>query len=156
MQRLDLKIMEYLKDHQVNFKYLEHAPTPACEDSARERDLPQRFGGKTLLFKDKYYFKLFTLSSIKEADSKKIRQLTKSQKLRFATNEELWELTGAKKGALPPFGRPLLDFEHFIDDSIFENEIIAFNPGILTASVIMKVEDYLELVPHSERAHFAR
>lgn len=158
MDKLDLqaKIFAHLKAHQIDFDYLEHSPTATCEESAQARALPQRFGGKTLLFKDKHSFKLFTLSSIKEADSKKIRQITQSQKLRFATSEELWNLAGAKKGALPPFGRPILDFDHYIDDSIYENEIIAFNPGILTASIIMKVEDYLKLVPHSERSHFSR
>ncbi len=156
MATLTEKILTSLHQEGIKFEYLEHAPTPTCELSSRERGIEQRFGGKTLLLKDKHSYKLFTLSSAKEADSRKIRQVLNSQKLRFASEEELRELAAVSKGALPPFGRPILDFDHYIDESIYQNEIIAFNPGVLTASIILKVEDYLKLVPESVRSEFSR
>lgn len=153
---LEKSILDFLHAHHIEFEYLEHEPTPTCELSAKARGIEQRLGGKTLLFKDKASFKIFTLSSALEADSKKVRHILKSQKLRFATADELQELAGVQKGALPPFGRPILDFDHYIDESIYQNDILAFNPGILTKSVIMKVEDYLRLVPNSVRVNFAK
>lgn len=150
------KIISHLDERGLTYQYLEHAPTPTCELSAQARGIDQRFGGKTLLLKDKEGFKLFTLSAASEADSKKIRHILSSQKLRFASESELLELVGVSKGALPPFGQPLLDFPHYLDESIYQNELIAFNPGVLDASIIMKRADYLLLTPHSIRCDFAR
>jgi prolyl-tRNA editing enzyme YbaK/EbsC (Cys-tRNA(Pro) deacylase) len=46
-------------------------------------------------------------------------------------------------GSVPPFGRPILPFELFVDVSIQQNEKIAFNAGSLTDSIIMRSRDYL-------------
>lgn len=152
---LKAKIISLLDLRVISYEYIEHAPTPTCELSAQARGIDQRFGGKTLLLKDKQGFKLFTLSAAREADSKKIRHLLSSQKLRFASESELRALTGVAKGALPPFGTPILDFPHYIDESIYQNDLIAFNPGVLDASIIMKRADYLLLTPHSLRCDFS-
>jgi len=57
----------------------------------------------------------------------------------------LLELTGLPPGAVPPFGQPILPFELYVDESIRENAVIAFNAGELTTSLILSVEDYLRL-----------
>lgn len=149
------KIILYLKKNHVDYEYLEHEATTTCEEAAKVRGIDQSLGGKSLLFKDKKGFKLFSLSSALTADSKKIRNILSSQKLRFATEDELMELAGVPKGALPPFGNPILPFPHYIDESLFQFERIAFNPGILTASIILKTSDYLPLVRSSIRTQFS-
>lgn len=85
-------------------------------------------------------------------DSRKARQILGSQKLRFATKEELRELTSAVSGALPPFGRPVQDFDLYIDKSLLENEVIAFNAGLLTCSFIMNTQDWYQ-VQHFKFSH---
>ncbi len=54
-------------------------------------------------------------------------------------------MTELTPGAVPPFGRPVLSFELFVDGSILENERIAFNAGALTTSIIMNVTDYVRV-----------
>lgn len=149
------KILTFLKENNVPYEYLEHEATTTCEEASRARGLDQSLGGKSLLFKDKKGFKIFSLSSSLNADSKKIRHILGSQKLRFASEAELIELAGVTKGALPPFGHPVLPFPHYVDESLFLNQRIAFNPGILTASIILKTSDYLPLVKNSIRAQFS-
>lgn len=124
-----------------------HDRALTCEQSAMARGLDQKFGGKTLLFKDKNDFRLFVISASQQVDSAKVRSLLKSQKLRFATNHELGELCGVEKGALVPFGGGVIyPYDLYLDESILANELIAFNSGILTESIIMRTEDYLRLV----------
>jgi len=65
------------------------------------------------------------------------------KKIRFATAEELKELTGLVPGSVPPFGQPILPFELYADESILANEKIAFNAGSLEDSIILRVEDWL-------------
>ena len=49
-----------------------------------------------------------TSKNISNITKDKIRKILKSQRLRFATKEELLDLAGVVKGALPPFGRDLI------------------------------------------------
>ena len=59
--------------------------------------------------------------------------------------DELKEMTGLVPGSVPPFGKPILPFELYVDESILENDVIAFNAGSLSTSIIMRVDDYLRV-----------
>ena len=89
---------------------------------------------------------LFVLSAARKIDSQKIKARFGTKRLRFATPEELLELTGLVPGSVPPFGRPILPFDLYLDSSVTKNEKIAFNAGSLTTSIIMNCRDYLDLV----------
>src|ERR1017187_3270787 len=104
-----------------------------------------RVGGKALLIKVDDTFRLFVLSADRKLDSAAIRQYFGAKKTRFATPEELMELTGLAPGSVPPFGEPILPFRLYVDQSVFENDRIAFNAGSLTDSIVMPVEDYRRL-----------
>ena len=69
----------------------------------------------------------------------------KAKRSRFATSEELFEMTGLVPGSVPPFGRPILGFDLFVDPSLKENEQISFNAGSLTNSISMSLEDYIRV-----------
>ena len=88
---------------------------------------------------------MFELSAARKLDSLAIKQHFAVKELRFASPEELLQLTGLVPGSIPPFGKPLLPFELFVDPSILDNERIAFNTGSLTDSIIMSVVDYLHV-----------
>ena len=73
----------------------------------------------------------------------------------FATANELRERTGLVSGDVPPFGEPILPFQLYADESVFENERIAFNAGSLTDSIVMQVADW-ERVARPTRLRFSR
>ena len=98
-----------------------------------------------MLLKVGEQFRLFVLSAARKLDSQRIREHFGERKLRFATPEELLAMTGLVPGSVPPFGRPINDFDLFVDTSITENQIIAFNAGSLTTSIIMDSRDYLKV-----------
>ena len=56
---------------------------------------------------------------------------------------------------MPPFGRPILPFDLYVDPSIFANERIAFNAGSLTDSIVMSTADYRRIAQPVEFS-FAR
>jgi len=47
-------------------------------------------------------FYLAVMSAGRRFDSKAFRKIIKTKKLRFATNEEVYELSGCLSGAVPP------------------------------------------------------
>jgi Ala-tRNA(Pro) deacylase len=146
MNEITVKIIQILNDNKIDYKEVDHGPAPTCDISAKNRGESIAIGGKTLLLKDKVGFNLFVISAVLQVDNQKIRKLLNSQKLRFATKDELMELCGVVTGALAPIGRPLYNLDLYIDKSVLNNEKIAFNAGILTKSLIINIEDYKRLV----------
>ena len=65
-------------------------------------------------------------------------------------------MTGLVPGCVPPFGRPILDLDLYVDRSILENDRIAFNAGSLTDSMIMDREDYIRIAEPLEIFGFSR
>ncbi len=139
----------------IPFREVHHEPTLTSEDSARARGEELRFGGKALLVKGDGEFRLFVLPADRKVDSSEIRRTLKLRKLRFASGDELLDLTGLVPGSVPPFGEPILPFPLFVDSSISANERIAFNAGSLTDSIIMSVEDYLEVAAANQIFRFS-
>jgi prolyl-tRNA editing enzyme YbaK/EbsC (Cys-tRNA(Pro) deacylase) len=135
-------IRDLLQREAVPFREVHHEPTYTSEESARARGEDLRTGGKAILLKTDNVFRLFVLSAARKVDSAAIKQHFQVKKLRFATADELRELTGLVPGCVPPFGQPILPFELFADVSVFEQEKIAFNAGSLTDSIILSTEDY--------------
>jgi Ala-tRNA(Pro) deacylase len=139
------RIRERLSTDGVEYHEAHHGPTRTSEESAQARGEALRIGGKALVLKVDQTFRLFVLSAARKLDSTAIKHHFGAKKLRFATEAELLEATGLPQGAVPPFGRPVLPFELFVDESILENDTIAFNAGSLTTSITMAVEDYLRV-----------
>jgi prolyl-tRNA editing enzyme YbaK/EbsC (Cys-tRNA(Pro) deacylase) len=132
----------WLTRESVPFREVHHEPTRTSEESARARGEDIRVGGKALLIKVDSDFRLFVLSAARKLDSAAIKSHFHAKKTRFASTEELFELTGLVPGSVPPFGAPILSFPLFVDPSVFENDRIAFNAGSLTDSIILPIADY--------------
>ena len=127
----------------VVFKEIAHAPTHTSEESARVRGESLAVGAKALLLKTDDVFRLFVLPADQQLDTKKVKQQLAVRSVRFATKEELLELTGLVPGAVPPFGSPVLPFELYGDVGIGSTEDkVAFNAGALTTSIVMKASDW--------------
>ena len=139
------RIREWLSEAGVEFREVQHAPTYTSEESARARGEELRVGGKALVLKLDDEFQLFVLSAARKLDSSAIKKHFGVKKLRFASPEELQQMTGLMPGEVPPFGAPILPFALNVDESILENEVIAFNAGSLTTSIIMPVCDYMRM-----------
>jgi Ala-tRNA(Pro) deacylase len=137
-------IRELLTSRGIQFREVHHEPTFTSEQSAQARGEDLRTGGKALLMKgDDEQYRLFVLPADRKVDSAAIRKTLGFKKLRFATAEELKTLTGLVPGSVPPFGKPILPFELYLDEAICSNERVAFNAGSLTDSIILSVADYL-------------
>jgi prolyl-tRNA editing enzyme YbaK/EbsC (Cys-tRNA(Pro) deacylase) len=139
------RIKGYLRENSIHFKEIHHEPTRTSAESAMARGEDISIGGKAILLKTGDSFQLFVLSASRKVDSSKVKRYFKEKRLRFATPEELFELTGLVPGSVPPFGKPITELELYVDRSIVENDRIAFNAGTLTDSIVMDVEDYLRL-----------
>jgi Ala-tRNA(Pro) deacylase len=108
--------------------------------------LSRNMGAKSVLFKDKNDFRLFTIRADLSIDNKKVRKILGSHKLRFATLDEFQTLTESIPGTLTPISRGVYPkaFDHYIDESLQEREWIVFNAGELNAPIKLKAQSFFE------------
>jgi Ala-tRNA(Pro) deacylase len=139
------RLRAWLDAEGVRYRYVEHEPTRTSEESAAARGESLEIGAKALLLKADERFVLVVLSAALKLRSNRFRRHLGASRLRFATAEELLELTGLPSGAVPPFGPPMFDLPLYIDRSVTRNETAAFNAASLRASIVMPTEEYLRL-----------
>lgn len=139
------EVVGLLRSGGAAFRTVHHEPTRTSEESARARGEPLEAGGKAIVMKLDDTFAVFVISAARKIDARRIRARLGARKSRFATPEELVAITGLVPGAVPPFGRPVLDLDLYADASAAANDRIAFNAGSLTDSVVMDTRDWLRI-----------
>ena len=149
-------IRALLREHGVAFREVHHEPVRTSEQAAAVRGEPLEIGGKAIVAKVGETFHVLVFSAARRLDSKRVRKHVGAQRFRFATPEELQELTGLVPGSVPPFGRPILPLDLFVDESILANDRIAFNAGTLTDSIILDRKEYLEVARPTAVFPFSR
>jgi prolyl-tRNA editing enzyme YbaK/EbsC (Cys-tRNA(Pro) deacylase) len=142
-QRTLRAIRDLLASREIAFREVHHQATYTSEQSAAARGEDIAIGGKAMVIKLDQAFRLFVLSAARSVDSGAIRKRLNARRSRFATPEELLQLTGLEPGCVPPFGRPVLELDLYADEALLRNDRIAFNAGSLTDSIIMSMRDYL-------------
>ena len=138
-------IKNWIQSQSIVFKEVHHESTRTSRESANARGEDISIGGKALVIKIGDAYTIHVLSASRKLNSQAVKKHFNAKKIRFATKEELMEITGLPPGAVPPFGRPIMDLDLFVDTSILQNQKIAFNAGSLTDSIVMKTEDYIEI-----------
>jgi prolyl-tRNA editing enzyme YbaK/EbsC (Cys-tRNA(Pro) deacylase) len=149
-------IRALLDEHGVPYREDHHRPTRTSQEAAEARGEPMEIGGKAIVAKVDKEFRVFVFSAARLLSSRAIRHHLGAKRFRFASAEELMELTGLVPGCIPPFGRPILPLDLYVDRSIVANDRIAFNAGSLTDSIVMDRERYIELARPEEIFDFSK
>lgn len=138
------RLVDLILDNKIDFEVMTHQPVETSEQAALVRGTNLESGAKAIVAKvDK--FMMFVLPSNLKLDSAKIKKIFKTKNFRFADDRELIEITGCKKGAVPPFGL-LFDLETIVDKELLKQKEINFNAGANDKSIKMKTEDYIKIV----------
>ena len=138
------RLLARLRQAGVAFTESEHAAVRTSEEAAAVRGAPLRSGAKALVLKSGDRFLLAVLPADCALDSRALRAAAGSRRIRFASREELLELTGLTPGAVPPFGS-LFGLETVCDPGLAGNRLINFNAGSHRHSVQMNYADWAAL-----------
>jgi Ala-tRNA(Pro) deacylase len=137
------RLHQFLETGNVPFKVLRHEPVFTSEQAAAVRGVPLASGAKALIIKAAD-FVMLVLPADRKLDSRKARDGLGVKSLRFATREEVEQITGLQPGAIPPFGS-LFGLKTYCDPALTENVTINFNAGDHAISVQMAAADYVRL-----------
>src|SRR5262249_20334000 len=117
-------------------------PVYTSEQAAAVRGTSLASGAKALVIKAGDQFVLFVLPADRKLDSRKAREHLGVKSLRFASREEVEQLTGLQPGSIPPFGS-LFGLPTYCDGALADNASINFNAGDHCISIQMAYSDYL-------------
>lgn len=138
------KIIQLLESNNIEYQALQHEPTPTCEDSARVRGTSMDQGAKALICMADKKPMLIVLPCSQKLDVKLFKQRFNIKDLRFASPEEITDLTGLQIGAIPPLGI-ILDLPTYVHSLLQSQISIAFNAGDRTRSIIMQYADFAKI-----------
>jgi Ala-tRNA(Pro) deacylase len=140
-------VFERLKDKltaaEVPITVSHHEPVFTSEQAAAARGVPLGSGAKALVVKAGEKFVMLIVPADRKLDSKKARASLGVKAIRFATKEEVLDLTGLQPGSIPPFGS-LFNLSTYVDPALAEHPSINFNAGDHAISIQMTHADFLK------------
>ncbi len=141
------KLLELFEKESVEYKLFEHEPVYTSEQASKVRDVELKSGVKAMVlktFEGKYV--LADIAADRKIDFGKLEKgVLKSKHVRFATREEVIDVTQCEPGSVHPFGL-LFGLETYLDRSVLENDRVNFNIGLLTKSVQISSSDLVRVL----------
>jgi Ala-tRNA(Pro) deacylase len=136
------RLTELLDAKSIPYEVLRHAPVFTSEEAAAIRGTPLASGAKALICKGDDKFLMIVLPADRRLASKLVRKSASAKSLRFASRDEVEQLTGLAPGSIPPFGS-LFSLPTWCDQRLAEQPRINFNAGDHSISISMAYTDYL-------------
>jgi Ala-tRNA(Pro) deacylase len=149
------KLQAFLTDRGIPYTVSTHRACRTSLESATIRGVSLETGAKALVLKQQQPqpqqgngkptpYIMAVMSASHRFASKPFKKIVAAcKKMRFATPEEVWQVTGCRPGAVPPFGS-LFGMQVWVDRSLQRQEIIHFNAGLCTCSISMTYADYIQ------------
>ena len=139
------RILELFEKEGIEFREYIHKAVYTSEQAAAARGAELKTGVKALVCKtDSDNFILVLVRADKKADLDKIASLENTKKIRLASPEEVYRITGCKPGSVPPIAHKQ-NLKTYFDCSILENERVNFNIGLRTRSASIRAADLKKL-----------
>lgn len=138
------RVEDKLRQAGITFQVMNHAPVFTSEQAAAVRGTALGSGAKALVVKAGDTFRLLVIPADRKLDSKKAKLALGVKDLRFASREEVENLTGLQPGSIPPFGS-LFGLPTLCDPALGEHADINFNAGDHSISMQMRYLDYLSV-----------
>lgn len=156
MHQVSQRIINLLEKNKFWFKTFHHKPVRTSQEAALVRpDYTIHQGAKALILKvypkkQTAHFVMVVLPGDLKLDKNLFKQKLELKSFRFATNNEVIDLTcGVLPGGIPPLGI-LFNLPTYVDKKLLDNQKIIFNAGDRSLSVAMYLDDYLSLAKAKE------
>lgn len=134
-------LLEKLQANGVDFERLDHAPVFTSEEAAEIRGTTLASGAKALICKADGSFVMIVMPANLRLASKRVRKSESVRSLRFASRDEVSDLTGLQPGSIPPFGS-LFGIPTWCDSRLQEQTTINFNAGDHAVSLSIPFAEY--------------
>jgi len=139
------KLKELLDANRIRYVTITHSPAYTAQELAQEVHVPGKDLAKTVILEADERAIMVVLSAPDRVDVEKVRKLTATREVDFASEERFADLfPGCERGAAPPFG-VLFDLPLYVDQRLADEEEIVFNAGSHIEAIRMKFADFERL-----------
>ena len=136
------KLKEFLDEKGVKYVTIGHSPAFTAQEIAASAHISGREVAKTVMVKVDGTMAMAVLPASKSVDFEKLTAAAGAEAVDLAAEDEFRDLfPGCEVGAMPPFGN-LYGMAVYADESLTEDEEIAFNAGSHKELVKLAWADY--------------
>ena len=143
-------LLELLREKRLDFQIHEHEPLFTVEDSENLRGEIEGAHTKNLFLKNKKNsFFLFSCDENAKVDIKRFSKSIDAKNLSFANQEYLLQHLGIKPGSVSPLALLNDNYQNvafYLDEKLFESELINFHPLINTSTITIKTSDFISFL----------
>src|SRR6185295_9470864 len=140
------KLKQFLDENQVKYLCISHSKAYTAQEVAQSAHVPGRAMAKVVIVKLDGELAMAVLPTNRKVVLQDLRDVTGSDQVRFATEEEFKDrFPDCEIGAMPPFGN-LYGMEVFAAESLAAAGEIAFNAGSHEEIIKLDYADFERLV----------
>lgn len=139
-------LTEYLKNHQVNYRSLPHAPAFTSQEVAASAHISGKEMAKTVIIKLDGKLAMVVLPANEKVDLRKLQNITGAREVDLASESDFkGRFTGCEIGAMSPFGN-LYDIPVYVSNALSQRSQIIFNAGSHSELISLAFRDFERLV----------
>jgi Ala-tRNA(Pro) deacylase len=140
------KLKSFLDSRKTKYVTISHSLAYTAQEIAASAHIHGRDLAKTVIVKIDGEMAMAVLPASRKLDLKRLQKATGARKVELAEEKEFQDrFPGCALGAMPPFGN-LYDMPVYMDESLTEDERIAFNACSHTELIQMEYGDFQNLV----------
>jgi Ala-tRNA(Pro) deacylase len=140
-----VQLQKFLDSHNAKYAVSSHHTAFTAREVAAVEHLPAREVAKVVVVFGDGNYHMIVIPANRLVDFQEVRQTLHLSQARLATEDELAKLfPDCELGAMPPIGA-LYGMPIYLDNSLLDEEMIAFNAGTHRDVVHMRTSDFREL-----------
>jgi len=140
------KLKEFLDNKNIKYVTVFHSQAFTAQEAAASAHIPGKELAKTVMVKMDGKMVMAVLPASDKVYFDALKDAVGASKIELASEQEFEGLfPGCEIGAMPPFGN-LYDMQVFVEESLAEDEEIAFNAGSYTELIRLSYKDFERLV----------
>ncbi|MGK9475641.1 aminoacyl-tRNA deacylase [Melioribacter sp. OK-6-Me] len=140
------KLKEFLDNNNIKYVTIKHSLAFTAQEIAASAHIKGKKLAKSVLVKINGKMVMVVLPASYKVNFEQLRTAFGNENVRLANEQEFMDkFPECEVGAMPPFGN-LYGLEVYVDQSLAEDEEIAFNAGTHTELIQMSYSDFERLV----------
>ncbi len=140
------KLKDFLDSKDIKYVTISHSTAYTANEVAASAHISGKELAKTVMVKIDGKMTMTVLPASYKVDFGLLQEAVGASKAELASEQEFQDMfPGCEIGAMPPFGN-LYGMEVFVDESLCEDEEIAFNAGSHTELIRLSYKDFEKLV----------
>jgi Ala-tRNA(Pro) deacylase len=139
------RVKQFLDENNVRYTTVAHSPAFTAQEIAASAHVPGRELAKTVMVKLDGRMAMAVLPASLRVDLERLAAGAGVERAELAGEAEFRDLFGdCEIGAMPPFGN-LYDLDVYVDESLSEDEEIAFNAGTHAELIRLAYAEFVRL-----------